>query len=92
MDETSTLHCQSEVSEFVNILLSANLHNFVEGPTHKLGHQLDFVIAIVEDHLVKDCKVHENLMSDHHSVHIKLNRKKPQLPRSYTHCRDYRSV
>ncbi|XP_072019111.1 uncharacterized protein [Amphiura filiformis] len=84
---------KSHVAKFINILSCNNLQNYVTGPTHKSGNQLDLVIGNVDDNLVMNCKTHQNLMSDdHYSVFFKLNRKKPDMPRTYTSCRDFRTV
>ncbi|XP_072046797.1 uncharacterized protein [Amphiura filiformis] len=84
---------KSHVAKFINILSCNNLQNYVTGPTHKSGNQLDLVIGNVDDNLVMNCKTHQNLMSDdHYSVFFKLNRKKPDIPRTYTSCRDFRTV
>ncbi len=81
-----------ESSKFLTTLSSADLYQFVSGPTHTHGHTLDLVIARHGDDLVRDCVIHENLMSDHHAIHFELNRESSAPPRTRSVRRDFRSM
>ena len=81
---------KSETSIFLTTLSSSDLHQFVSGLTHNHEHTLDLVIGRQEDDLVHDCMTHDNLISDHHAILFKLNRKKPDFPRVHSELRGFR--
>ena len=82
-------------SQFLAILESSNLSQHIQAPTHNKGHTLDLVITRNKDPPspteacyscpnaqecdIRDIVIHQNLLSDHHSVFFKI-----QCPMSNT--------
>ena len=81
-----------ETNKFITSISSVGLHQFVQSPTHRLGHTLDLVLARPEDNLVSDCIVHDISMSDHYAVHFTLNRSKPCPPKSFSKTRNFQHI
>ena len=83
---------KSEVSRFTNILSAYGLKQHVEGPTHKRGHTLDLVISNPEDNIIHECKVQDEVLSDHYFIQCTLKWRKPQPQRVKVTRRNYRDL
>ena len=57
-----------DATQFLNLLKSYNLSQFVSGTTHKSGHTLDLVILRADDEIVSDVCTFSPCISDHESI------------------------
>ena len=82
----------SFVSNFCDIIQSANLLQHVKGSTHKRGHTLDLIITRSIENTIQDVCVNDSTISDHYSVSCYVNMEKSKPPRITMEYRKFRSI
>ena len=81
-----------EASVFMGILDSLDLHQHVNDATHRNGNTLDLVITRSHDDFIASCESHDCGFPDHFPVFLKLNLKKPALPKKSVTFRRLKKV
>ena len=87
------IHCEdktdSSCKRFYEILTMFNLHQFINVPTHNLGHTLDAVIANSDEVIISDVNVQDVSLSDHFLISFSIE---CNILRSYTKTITYRNI
>ena len=81
-----------DVNHVLTTTTAANLIQHVHEPTHTSGHVLDLVFTRNDDFIIKDCTIHENLMSDHSVICLLLDQLKPSPMQKTSTLRNYRQI
>jgi len=80
-----------DTKEFLDLIDSAGLHQYVTTPTHTSGHILDIVLTRISESLAS-VEVHDELLSDHCSVSFEMDLAKPPLPKKEVQYRKVKSI
>ena len=67
----------SDACEFLDLLVSLGLKQYVIGPTHEGDHTLDLVITRQYDQVIKSALMIDRFISDHAAVLCQLDSVKP---------------
>ena len=69
---------ETYMKQMINILYVRQLHQFVDKPTHRMGHILDWIITNDLD-LLSDLDIVDKALSDHYVITCSMNFPKPVL-------------
>lgn len=82
----------SEAKQFITLLDTFNLKQFVNEPTHKHGHTLDLVITRSDENIIKDVYVSHMVISDHFPTCFKMYVEKPQPRKKVLSSRNLKGI
>ena len=79
---------------FLDILDSANLEQYVIGPTHRDGHTLDVVISRRSDNLVDNFSIWDDIYTPvvHYGVKCYIDMARPKAAKKFLKCREIRKI
>ena len=78
--------------QFVDLLASFDLKQYISGSTHASGHTLDLIITRSEENIVNHYNIFDPLISDHSVVHLQLLIRKPKFVKKNLLLRNLRAV
>ena len=79
-------------NQVIDLLDTFGFSQFVNVPTHKKGHTLDWVMARLDDDIVLSSEVSHELTSDHSTVVCKLNIQCSRSSKSFRETRVISSI
>jgi len=79
-------------NQFLDLLQTFSLKQYIDKPTHKDGHTLDLVITKSDSNLVSDFHVSVPWISDHSIIQFKLTVEKPSFIRKTISFHKWKSM